>query len=166
MSTQVAKVTSQLVSILLPLLGKAKLMYVSTPRMYPRSEYFRVDNEDFPHRYLIRFALLLTKLPLSSSNSNICDALIFYALANKSLSSENLNFSFCFGSISQFQFKVSAYSHAERGEKNSQLLLSPDHIKKGTIYTFHKQKETIISRVHTALNQQYINLNSEKFLTI
>ena len=109
--------------------------------MYPRSEYFRVDNEDFPHRYLIRFALLLTKLPLSSSNPNICDALIFYALANKSLSSENLNFSFCFGSISQFQFKMSAYSHAERGEKNSQLLLSHDHIKKGAIHTFYKQKE-------------------------
>ena len=82
-------------------------------------------------------------MPFLSRIPNIWDALIFYALANKSLNSENLNFSFCFGSISQFQFKMSAYSHAERGEKNSQLLTS-EHIQKGAIHIFHQQKKALI----------------------
>ena len=36
--------------------------------------------------------------------------------------------SFCFGTISQFQFKIGAYSHAERGSRHPRLA-SPDHIQ-------------------------------------
>ena len=37
--------------------------------------------------------------------------------------------SFCFGTISQFQFKMAAYSHAERALRHPSLM-SPEHIQR------------------------------------